>query len=74
MKIIITKLFATAVMLLLCSATFAEIDAGDQQPVPDLRWMNGQGEQHHLYGIKDKSKLLHFWAAWCIPCREEMLS
>ncbi len=60
------------VMLPLCSMALAEIDAGDQQPVPDLRWMNGQGEEHRLYEIGNKPKLLHFWAAWCIPCREEM--
>lgn len=59
------------VLLACCSLAQAEIDAGDNQPLPDLRWSDGKTE-HSLYAIDGKPKILHFWAAWCIPCREEM--
>lgn len=55
-----------------CSLAQAEIDAGDNQPMPELRWLDGAGNQQRLSEMTDKPKLLHFWAAWCIPCRKEM--
>ena len=60
------------VVLFSMSVVKAEIDAGDNQPLPDIRWSDGQGQQYRLSAIKDKAKILHFWAAWCIPCRKEM--
>jgi len=62
---------AAAVFVCFCSPVLAGIDPGDNQPLPDLRWSDGQ-TQHHLYAVKDKPKVLHFWATWCIPCREEL--
>lgn len=50
----------------------AEIKAGDQQAVPDLRWQDAEGKTHRLSDTSGKTRILHFWAAWCVPCREEM--
>jgi len=66
------KLAGLIALFCICSLAQAEIDAGDNQPMPELRWVDGQGEEHRLSEMTDKPKLLHFWAAWCIPCRKEM--
>lgn len=60
------------VLLCVCGFAQAEIDAGDNQPMPELRWVDVAGQEHRLSEMTDKPKLLHFWAAWCIPCRKEM--
>lgn len=65
------KQLICVVLLGISLASRADIDPGDKQPVPNLHWSDGQ-TQYSLYHIKDKPKVLHFWAAWCIPCREEM--
>lgn len=66
------QLLILFIVLLSISVAKAEIDPGDNQLLPDIRWSDDQGQQHHLAAIKDKAKILHFWAAWCIPCRKEM--
>jgi len=66
------KLAVLIALFCICSFAQAEIDVGDNQPMPELRWVDGQGEEHRLSEMTDKPKLLHFWAAWCIPCRKEM--
>jgi len=66
--------FITA-LLLLSVHQFSradEIQAGDNQPLPDIRWQDADGNTHHLNESNGKPRLLHFWASWCIPCREEL--
>jgi len=72
MLVISKKLVGLITLFCICSFAQAEIDAGDKQPMPELRWLDVAGEQHRLSEMTDKPKLLHFWAAWCIPCRKEL--
>ena len=66
-------LIATLLLLALTSFSYAEeIQPGDNLPLPDIRWQDTDGNTHHLSDSNGKPRLLHFWAAWCIPCREEM--
>jgi thiol-disulfide isomerase/thioredoxin len=50
----------------------AGIQPGDKQPLPDIRWQDADGNIHHLTDSNGHSRILHFWAAWCVPCRQEM--
>lgn len=42
------------------------------EPLPDVRFLDGKGEEVSLKDWKGKVVLLNVWATWCAPCREEM--
>jgi len=39
---------------------------------PELTLVRPDGADHRLSGLRGKTLLLHFWATWCPPCREEL--
>jgi thiol-disulfide isomerase/thioredoxin len=41
-------------------------------PLPDVRFVNGEGKEASLKDFAGKVVLLNLWATWCAPCREEM--
>lgn len=44
------------------------------RPLPELRFVDGDGREMTLNAFKGQMVLLNIWATWCVPCREEMPS
>ena len=43
-----------------------------QAPLPDLALRYGDGVSRSLADTRGRPLLLHFWATWCPPCRQEL--
>lgn len=42
------------------------------QRMVDLAYKDARGKPRQLSSLKGKVVVLHFWGAWCLPCRQEM--
>ncbi|WP_299810969.1 TlpA disulfide reductase family protein [Tardiphaga sp.] len=40
--------------------------------LPDLAFMDGEGQPKKLSDWRGKTVLVNLWATWCVPCRKEM--
>jgi len=42
------------------------------RPLPELKFVDGEGRKMTLEAFEGQMVLLNIWATWCVPCREEM--
>lgn len=50
---------------------FAATDAG---PVPEVTFLDRDGNERTLQDFQGRVVVLNLWATWCAPCRKEMPS
>ena len=46
--------------------------ASVSQPLPEIRFQDGDGKPYTLSEFRGKVVLLNVWATWCATCRKEM--
>ena len=42
------------------------------RPLPELRFVDGEGRALTIADFRGRLVLLNIWATWCVPCRREM--
>ena len=67
-------LTALAVLIIpLAAAAFNFVRTGPK-PVPELTFLDGEGNEVALADFEGDVVVLNLWATWCAPCRREMPS
>ena len=50
--------------------SFATLD--QPRPLPELHFVDGNGQAMTFTDFRGRVVLLNLWATWCVPCRKEM--
>ena len=53
-------------------AEFSFATLNQPRPLPELRFIDGNGRAMNFADFRGRVVLLNLWATWCVPCRKEM--
>ena len=53
---------------------WSDLFGGGKKDVYGFQWIDESGGKHSLAEYQGKPLILHLWASWCQPCKEEMPS
>lgn len=51
---------------------FALAAVDPPRPLPELRFVQGDGLEMSMNDLRGRAIVLNIWATWCVPCRVEM--
>lgn len=65
----------TLIAILLIQPAYAfNFVATDSGPVPEVTFLDADGNERSLSDFQGRVVVLNLWATWCAPCRKEMPS
>jgi thiol-disulfide isomerase/thioredoxin len=71
-RLVCLALLALLALLVASPAAAFPFAPTEPQAVPDLSFVDGDGNQISLADFRGKVVVLNLWATWCAPCRHEM--